>query len=117
MKKVILSLACCALVAPLAFSKDTKHSKRTLAYIEPSVTVTAPNPNARMELGEVAAFQPVGSVVIKQDGAGRYVLDDPAHMFNRRGEAVNGILRAGTRVQVYFNGDNGSRTIDRIVVY
>ena len=117
MNKLIVSMACCALVAPLAFAKDNKTNKRTLAYIEPSVTVTAPNANARMELGEVAAFQPAGSVVIKQDGAGRYVLDEPGHIFNRRGEAVGGALRAGTRVQVYFNGDNGSKTIDRIVVY
>ena len=115
MNKVILGMACCALVAPLAFAKDTKHNKRTLAYIEPSVTVTAPNANARMELGEVAAFQPTGSLVIKQDGAGRYELDQAGRIFNRRGEAVSGSLRAGTRVQVYFASDNA--TIDRIVVY
>jgi hypothetical protein len=117
MKKLIVSLACCALDAPLAFAKESKQKKRTLAYIEPSVTVTAPNTITRVELGEVAPYQPAGMLVVRQDGPGRYVLDEPGHIFNPRGEMVGTALRPGTRVQVYFSGDGSSKTIDHVVVY
>jgi len=115
LKTTIVSVACCALIAPLALAKDSKQKKRTMAFVEPSVTVTAQNPYAKMALGEVADYQPTGTLVVHQDGAGRYVLDEPGHIFNRRGEAVSGTLRPGTRVQVYFATDGVS--IDRVVVY
>ena len=125
MKKLIVSLACCALVAPLAMGKDSKKASKqqqggthiAVLSAERGITVTAPNANARMEYGEVSGYQPAGTVVVRQDGAGRYVLDEPGRIVNRRGELVTGTLRTGTRVQVYFTGDNGSKTLDRIVVY
>lgn len=124
MKKVIVSLACCALVAPLAFGKDSKKASKkqggthiAVLSAERGVTVTAPNNTTRMEYGEVSGYQPAGTVVVRQDGAGRYVLDEPSRIVNRRGEIITGTLRAGTRVQVFFTGDNGSKTLDHIVVY
>ena len=124
MKKIIVSLACCALVAPLAFGKDSKKASKkqkgthiAVLSAERNVTVTAPATVTRVEYGEVSGFQPPGTVVVRQDGAGRYVLDDPGRILNRRGEIVTGTLRAGTRVQVYFTGDNGSKTLDHMVVY
>ena len=120
MKKVIVSLACCALVAPLAFGKDSKNRKGThIAVVSATraITVTAPSPVTRMELGEVTGFQPAGVAVIHQSGAGRFVLDEPGRVINRRGEVVTTALRPGTRVQVYFSESNGSKTIDHVVVY
>jgi hypothetical protein len=122
MKKLIVSLACCALVAPLAFGKDTKKMSKKATHIavlssESAVTVTAPDNTKRMEYGEVSGYQPAGTVIVRQDGAGRYVLDEPGRIVNRRGEIVSGQLRAGTRVRVFFTGDNGSKTLDHIVVY
>lgn len=123
MKKLIVSLACCALVAPLAFGKDTKKKVSTkethiaVLSAESAVTVTAPDNTKRMEYGEVSGYQPAGTVIVRQDGAGRYVLDEPGRIVNRRGEIVSGQLRAGTRVRVFFTGDNGSKSLDHIVVY
>jgi hypothetical protein len=121
MKKVIISLACCALIAPLAFAKDSKKSKKethiAVLSAERAITVTAPDNTKRMEYGEVSGYQPAGTVVVRQDGAGRYVLDEPGRIVNRRGEIVSGSLRAGTRVRVFFTGDNSSKTLDHIVVY
>ena len=117
MKKVIVSLACCALIAPLALAKEPKQKKHTMGYVQQGVTVTAPNTVTKMELGEVASYQPRGAVVVRQDGPGRFVLDEPGHVFNRRGELVSGTLRAGTGVEVYFVGDGASKTIDHVVVY
>lgn len=118
MKKVIVTMACCALVAPLAFAKDSK-KKLHLGVVsaERAVTVTAPRTVTQVEMGEVAAYQPSGAVVVRQDGPGRYVLDEPGHIFNRRGESISSALRPGTRVQVFFAGDRTSRTVDHVVVY
>ena len=117
MKKIFVSLACCALIAPLALAKDSKQKKHTMGYMERGVTVTAPASLSRVALGEVAAYQPAGTLVVRQDGPGRFVLDEPGHVFNRRGEIVNATLRPGTRVQVFFAGDGASKTIDHVVVY
>jgi hypothetical protein len=117
MKKILVSLACVALIAPLALAKDSKQKKRTMGYLERGVTVTAPSTITRMELGEVAPYQPAGTLVVRQDGPGRYVLDEPGHIFNRRGEMVTSNLRPGTRVQVYFAGNGDSKTVDHVVVY
>ena len=117
MKTILVSIACCALVAPLALAKDTKQKKHTMGYIERGVTVTAKNPITRVEGGEAAGFQPPNTVVIRQDGPGYFALSEPGHVFNTKGEIVSSPLRPGTRVHVYFSSKNdGIRTIDHVVV-
>ena len=74
MKKVIISIACCALVAPLAFAKDKKgkelkQSRAFLAETPMAVTVTAPSPNQRVEGALAASYQPPGTIVVRQNGA------------------------------------------------
>ena len=117
MKKLIASLVCCALVAPLAFGKDSKKRLHLATISARPVTVTAPNIITQMEEGQVAGFQPAGSVIIQQDGPGRFTLDDPGRVLNRRGEVVTGPLRRGALVQVYFAENGSVKTVDHIVVY
>ena len=124
MKKVIVSIACCALIAPLALAKDQKgkNSKRTRAWhfafvAQPGVTITAPSTPTRVEGGAAAGYQPANTLVVHQDGAGRYILDEPGHVFNSRGEAIRTAIKPGTRMHVYFaNDDAGMQTIDHVVV-
>ena len=106
MKKVIISIACCALVAPLAFAKDIKGKelKRTrpwhvafLAETPATVTVTAPNPNQRVEGALAASYQPPRTIVVHQDGPGTYILEARGHVFNSRGEMVEGPISPGAR--------------------
>ena len=119
MKIMIVSLACCALVAPLAFGKDSKKKAMHMGVLsaERAVTVTAPNNNMKAEGGEVTGYQPAGMLVVRQNGPGYFVLDEPGRIFNRRGEAVTSAIRPGTQVQVYFAGDGASKAIDHVVVY
>ena len=114
MKKTIISLACIALVAPLAFAKDTKQKKH-MGYIQQGVTVTAKAPITRVDGGEVAGFQPANTVVIRQDGPG-YFSVGAGYVFDSKGELVQGPLRAGTRVHVFFASEGGLKTIDHVVV-
>ena len=116
MKKAIVSLACVALVAPLAFAKDSKRLWH-IGFVERGVTVTAPGTVTNVQGGEVTGYQPAGTVVIRQNGSGYYVLDDTSRIFNRRGEMVRGAIRPGTKVEVYFASTNDSKTIDHVVVY
>ena len=126
MKKLIISIACCALVAPLAFGKDIKGKelKRTrsgqvalLAETPAAVTVTAPNPNQRVEGALAASYQPTRTIVVRHDGPGTYILEARGHVFNSRGEMVEGPVTPGTRMHVYFiKDDAGLQTVDRIVL-
>jgi hypothetical protein len=121
MKKVIISIACCALVAPLAFAKDKKGKElmgaRLLAETPMTVTVTATSPNQRVEGASAASYQPPGTIVVRQDGPGVYVLEARGHVFNSRGEMVEGPISPGTRMHVYFTKDDaGLQTVDRVVI-
>jgi hypothetical protein len=119
MKKVIVSIACCALMAPLAFGKDSKKTRAWhFAFVsEPGVTITAPSPNARVEGGAAADYQPANTLIVQQDGPGRYVLEGAGHVFNSKGELVRTAIKPGTRLHVYFAKDDaGTQTIDHVVV-
>ena len=119
MKKLIVSLACCAMIAPLAFAKDPKPTRAwNFAFVtEPPVTITATNSRTIVEGGAAAGYQPAKTLVVHQDGGGRYVLDGRGHVFNTKGEAIQTAIRAGTPVHVYFASDaSGRQTIDRVVV-
>ena len=120
MKKAIVSIACCALIAPLAFGKDSKTRKMWhLGLVDRgvTVTVTAPNTITKIVGGEVASYQPAGTLVVRQNGAGYYTLEDSSRILNRKGEMVRGTIRPGSQVEVYFAENNGTKTIDRVVVY
>ena len=111
-KTVIISIACSALIAPLAFGQGSQ----TVAVIEKGVTVTGTSPVITVEGGEAARYQPPKTLVVHQEGAGRYVLDGPGHVFNSKGERVQTSIRPGAHVHVYFANNAGTRTIDRVVV-
>jgi hypothetical protein len=109
MKKVIISLACCAFVAPLAFGQGPTAT-------EQGVTVTGTSPASMVEGGEAARYQPRKTLVVHNQGAGHYVLNGPGHVFNSRGDIVRSGIRPGTRVHVYFANYGGVKTVDRVVV-
>ncbi|MFL6514831.1 MAG: hypothetical protein ACJ8M1_07395 [Chthoniobacterales bacterium] len=119
MKKIIFTLACCAIVAPLAFAKDSKQTKPWhFAFItEKPITITAPGSTSRVEGGSAASYQPASALVVHQDGAGRYVLEGAGRLFNSKGDAIHTrSVKPGTRLHVYFASEDGIQTIDRVVV-
>jgi hypothetical protein len=110
-KTVIISIACSALIAPLSFGQSSQ-----TAIVEKGVTVTATSPTTTVEGGAAASYQPPKTLVIQNEGGGRYVLDGPGHVFNSKGEIIQTALRPGTHVHVYFANNAGVKTIDRVVV-
>src|SRR5262245_48365569 len=108
MNKVMISIACCAFVAPLALGQGLQMATVT----EQGVTVRGTSPVITVEGGEAARYQPAKTLVVHNEGPGRYVLDGRGHVFNSKGERVLSAVRPGARVHVYFANNAGVRTID-----
>jgi len=117
MMKTIVTLACCALVAPLAFGQTRSNHEGTTT-IDQTVTVTGTIITAA-EDGAAAAYQPVKTLVIRQDSAAkpaRYTLNGPGHVVDKRGDPVLTAVQPGTRVRVFYTNVGDQRMIDHIVV-
>ena len=114
MKKTIVALACCALLAPLAFAQ--KGSTGTTA--EP-VTVTGTFVETTTQEGAAANYQPLKTLVIRADDSnspGNYVLTGPGHVVNKNGEVIKTAIKPGARVRVYYATVGNSRVVDHVVV-
>ena len=46
----------------------------------------------------MASYQPTGTIVVRHDGPGTYILEARGHVFNSRGEMVEGPISPGTRM-------------------
>jgi uncharacterized cupin superfamily protein len=118
MKKIIVTFACCALIAPLAFAQTRSTHKRQRTTTAEVITVTGtivPTP----EEGAAASYQPVKMLVVREDGSnnpGRYVLDGPGRVVNKSGQVVQTAIKPGTRVLVYYMNTGDSRVVDHVVV-
>jgi len=118
MKKTIITLACCALIAPLAFAQTRSTSKRHTATTTEAVTVTGETITA-IEEGAATSYQPVKTLVVREDSSnkpGRYVLNGQGHVVDKAGAVVKTGVKPGTRVRIYFANTGNQRLIDHVVV-
>ena len=118
MKNTIVTLAC-LLVAPAAFAQtQSKHESRTTTVTEP-ITVTGTIIKETTAEGAAANYQPVKTLVVREDGSnrpGRYVLSGPGHVVDKAGKVIQTAIKPGARVRVYYANEGDSRMIDRVVV-
>jgi hypothetical protein len=117
MIRTIVTLACCALVAPLAFGQ-TRSAHNGTTKTETTVTVTGTTITAT-EDGAAASYQPAKTLVIRQDNAakpGRYTLDGPGHIVDKRGDPIVAAVQPGTRVRVFYTNIGDQKVIDHVVV-
>ena len=113
MTKAIVTLACCAFIAPLAFAQT--HKKQT-ATTEQAITVTGTVVETKPEEGSAANYQPFKTLVVREDKSNRYVLEGHGYVVNKKGELVQTAIKPGARVLVYYVNAGGSRVIDHVVV-
>ena len=116
MMKIIVTLACCAFIAPLAFAQP--HKKQT-ANTEQAITVTGTVVETKPEEGSAANYQPFKTLVVRQDRSntpGSYVLKGPGHVVNKNGEVIQTAIKPGARVRVYYVNMGDSRVVDHVVV-
>jgi len=119
MKKTIVTLACCAVLAPVAFAQtSSKDARQGTATAEP-ITVTGTVIKMTTEEGATANYQPFKTLVVRQDRSntpGSYVLKGPGHVVNKNGEVIKTAIKPGTRVRVYYVNTGDSRVVDHVVV-
>ncbi len=121
MKKIIVTLAGCALLAPLAFAQSSTQSNKqhTTASTEQAITVTGTIIKTTTEDGAAANYQPLKTLVVRQDRSnspGTYVLNGPGHVVNKRGEIVDTAIAPGTHVRIYYVSTGDQRMVDHVVV-
>jgi hypothetical protein len=119
MKKTIVTLACCALLTPLAFAQTgSKGTRQGTTTAEP-ITVTGTIIKMTTEEGAAANYQPVKTLVVREDRSntpGSYVLNGPGHVVNENGEVIKTAIKPGTRVRVYYVNTGDLRMVDHVVV-
>ena len=112
MKKIIVTLVC-LLVASLAFGQPNSTNKKQTTTEPVTVTGTfIPTP----EQGSAAIYQPSKTLVVTKDTPGRYVLDGPGHIVDKKGEVIRTAIKPGTRVRVYYVNMGDQRVVDHVVV-
>jgi hypothetical protein len=119
MKKTIVTLACCALLAPLAFAQTGSKGTGQGATTTEPITVTGTLIKMTTEEGAAASYQPVKTLVVREDGSntpGSYVVSGPGHVMNKAGEPIRTAIKPGTRVRVYYVNAGNSRVIDHVMV-
>ena len=119
MKKTIVTLACCAVLAPVAFAQtSSKDARQGTATAEP-ITVTGTVIKMTTEEGATANYQPFKTLVVRQDRSntpGSYVLKGPGHVVNKNGEVIQTAIKPGAHVRIYYANAGDSRIVDRVVV-
>ena len=118
MKKTIIALACCALIAPLAFAQTRSTSKRKTVTTTETITVTG-KIITTTEDGAATSYQPAKTLVIREDSSnkpGTYVFNGRGNVVDRAGAAVTTAVKPGSRVRVYFTNVGNQRVIDHVVV-
>jgi hypothetical protein len=116
MKKVIVMLGC-LLLAPLAFAQPSSTNKKQTTT-EP-VTVTGAVIKMTAEEGAAASYQPIKTLVIREDNsksAVRYVVNGRGRVLNKAGQAIQAAIKPGARVRVYYANTSDLRMIDHVVV-
>lgn len=121
MKKIIFTLACCALIAPLAFAQTSSKGKRHGPTTTEPITVTGTIITTTTDEGAAtaASYQPFKTLVVLADGTnnpGRYVLNGTGYVANKAGQPVRTPIKPGSRVHVYYMNTGDSRVVDHVVV-
>jgi hypothetical protein len=119
MKKTIVTLACCALLAPLAFGQTGSKGTRQATAATERITVTGTIIKMTTEEGAAATYQPFKTLVVREDRSntpGSYVLNGPGHVVNKNGEVIKTAIKPGTHVRVYYVNMGDSRVVDHVVV-
>ena len=119
MKKPIIILVCCALLAPLAFAQPESKGKKQAATTAEEITVTGTMLKMTSEEGSAANYQPFKTLVVREDRSntpGTYVLNGRGHVVNKKGEVIQTAIKPGTHVRIYYANAGNSRIVDRVVI-
>src|SRR5262249_1815469 len=98
MKKTVVGLPCCPLLAALAFAQTGSKGKRQEATTAEPITVTGTFLETTTQEGAAANYQPLKTLVVRADDSnspGSYVLTGPGHVVNKNGEVITTAIKPG----------------------
>ena len=119
MKKTIVTLLCCVVLAPLVFAQTGSKGTKQGTTTEEPITVTGTIIKMTTEEGSAANYQPAKTLVVREDRSntpGSYVLKGPGHVVNKNGEVIRTAIKPGTHVRIYYADMGDLRVVDRVVV-
>ena len=119
MKKTIAILACCALLAPLAFAQTGSKGKKQGTTSTEEITVTGTILKMTTEEGSAANYQPFKTLVVREDRSntsGSYVLNGYGHVMNKNGEVIRTAIKPGAHVRIYYANAGDLRIVDHVVI-
>jgi hypothetical protein len=119
MKRTIVALACCALLAPLAFAQTSSKGKKEGTSSSEGVTVTGTLLKMTTQDGSAANYQPFKTLVVREDRSntpGSYVLNGRGRVLNKNGEIIQTAIKPGTHVRIYYANAGDLRVVDHVVV-
>jgi hypothetical protein len=119
MKITIVTLVCCAVLAPLAFAQTGSKGTTQGATTTERITVTGTIIKMTTEEGAAANYQPFKTLVVREDRSntpGSYVLKGPGHVVNKNGEVIRTAIKPGTHVRIYYANTGDLRMVDHVVV-
>jgi hypothetical protein len=119
MKKPIVTLICCTLLAPLAFAQTGSKGKKQGQTTAEEITVTGTLLKMTTQEGSAANYQPVKTLVVREDRSntpGSYVLNGRGHVVNKNGEVIRTAIKPGSHVRIYYANAGDLRMIDHVVV-
>ena len=119
MKKTIVALTCCALLAPLAFAQTGSVGKKQGTTSTEGVTVTGTILKITTAEGSAANYQPSKTLVVREDRSntpGTYVLNGRGHVMNKNGEVIRTAIKPGAHVRIYYANEGDLRIVDHVVV-
>lgn len=115
MKRTIVTLVC-LLSASLAFAQPSSNKNQPTTE---GITVTGAIIKMTTEDGAAASYQPVKTLVVRQDNSnypGHYVLAGPGRVLDKSGQVIQTAIKPGARVRVYYANTADLRMIDHVVV-
>src|SRR5919108_3440710 len=113
MKKLIIGLACAAIV-PFAFAQTSTTTTQETTTVPATTTTTSTTYTA----GTVTTYEPGKTIVVRDEREGpvTFALKAPVRIVNRAGNVVTRVLTPKDRVKVYYTGTGDTRVVEHVEV-
>jgi hypothetical protein len=116
MKRILVAVVFCILIAPMGFAQTSSHRMHRKAARAERVTVTGTF--AGIEEGSATAYQPANTLVVRVNDATpeRYVLRGRGRIVDKYGRLIDTPIQPGTHVHVVYMDMGDVRVVDQVVV-
>jgi hypothetical protein len=114
MKKLIIGLACAAVV-PFAFAQTSTTTTEQTTTTAPATTTTT---STTYTAGTVTTYEPDKTIVVRDEREGpvSFALHAPVRVVDRAGHVIKRALTPKDKVRVYYTGNGDTRVVEHVEV-